>query len=251
MRNRTALITGSARRIGAYLAGALAERGYDLRLHAHSHVPQAHALAARLREHHQVDVEVHRVDLADPGAVDAWAERLRNDRPNLIVHNASQFPPPGADVDAQAMEAALRIHLLAPMQINKALSGDGHIVNILDARLGLYDAQRIDYEIAKHSLAAYTALAAKQRAPVRVNAIAPGLILPPEPSTQDLQQLASRRAVLARPATMDDLARALAFLEDSPSLTGQIIHVDAGEHLGPPPQRPDGRMGNYGTSSPA
>ncbi|TDQ55226.1 SDR family oxidoreductase [Actinorugispora endophytica] len=105
---------------------------------------------------------------------------------------------------------------------------------MLDARLALLDGERPGYELSKHALAQQTLLAAKQPAPrVRVNAISPGLVLPPPGAGKDeLTRLAFRRSPQRRTAPLDDITAALLFLENTASVTGQVIHVDAGEHLG-------------------
>lgn len=119
------------------------------------------------------------------------------------------------------------------------LTSRGHIVNVLDARLPLLDGVRSGYEIAKHTLAALTLLHTRRLAPgVRVNALAPNLV--PAPSSGgDPHALARGRAPLRRPATLADLGAALRFLDRAPSVTGQVIYVDAGERLGRPGQHRD------------
>lgn len=238
---RTALVTGAASRIGAHLAAVAAADGYALHLHTGSRRDELARTARRLAGAHGVQVTEHVVDLRSGEAVAAWVRGLRADPPSLIVNNASCFPPPDSAGPGRDRAAeALAVHALAPLELagalDGALDGRGHIVNVLDARLPLLDGARTGYEIAKHALAALTLLHARRLAPsVRVNALAPGLVLPPA-SGGDLAALARDRAPLRRPATLSDLGAALRFLDRAPSVTGQVIYVDAGEHLGPPGQ---------------
>ncbi|MFC5186469.1 SDR family oxidoreductase [Actinomadura harenae] len=240
-RYRTALVTGAASRIGAALAAALAADGYTLHLHTGHDQARLHAKAQTLRARYGAAVTTHVVDLADQGAVSRWSAVLRDLRVDLLVNNASAFPAtrPLSSINWDDLHHALAVHLLAPLDLVRVVSRGrgGHVVNVLDARLRLLDGQRLDYELAKHTLAQSTLLLAKALAPkVRVNALAPGLVLPPVDAGHGpnwLVDQARERAVLQRPARLDDLSMALRFLEHAISVTGQVINVDSGEHLGP------------------
>ncbi|WP_017557927.1 SDR family oxidoreductase [Nocardiopsis baichengensis] len=233
---RWALVTGASRRTGAHLARTLAAHGYHL--HLHSNASASDVLERALSREHGIRVIAHHYDLTDTSSIDRWAHELANGPypPRLVVNNASVFPEPHAVNDTAALQESLAVHLLAPAALTAALlPGGGHIVNLLDARLRSWDAIRPGYELAKHALAAHTRLAAKQLAPrVRVNAIAPGLLLPPPGKDQaHLDGLARQRSPMGVPARLEDVASALLFLEKAVSITGEIIHVDGGEHLGP------------------
>ncbi|MES0838280.1 SDR family oxidoreductase [Nocardiopsis tropica] len=232
---RWALVTGAAQRTGAHLAHGLAGHGYGLHLHAYTSDPAP--LATALRAKAGVPVHTYRVNLADTEAVRSWAHHLSTgpNPPRLVVNNASPFPPPHGIDDLVLLEEGLRIHLFAPTVLQAALSEEGgHVVNMLDARLVLLDGIRPGYEVSKHALAAHTLLAARSLAPsVRVNAIAPGLLMPPPGRDEShLCALASQRSPLGRPARLADVVAALLFLEKAVSVTGQVIYVDSGEHLG-------------------
>ncbi|GAA3762499.1 NAD(P)-dependent dehydrogenase (short-subunit alcohol dehydrogenase family) [Spinactinospora alkalitolerans] len=232
---RSALVTGAARRVGAHLARRLAARGYVLHLHAHT--GDLESTAADLRREFDVPVSVHRLDLRDTDAVRKWAQAVRRgeDPPTLVVNNASRFPGPHAITDIGPLTEGMLVHLVTATVLLEALpDAGGHAVNMLDARLPLLDGERPGYELSKQALAHQTLLAAKRLAPkVRVNAISPGLLLPSPGCGEDgLARLALRRSPQHRTARLDDVAAALLFLENATSVTGQVIHVDAGEHLG-------------------
>ncbi|MDE3720122.1 SDR family oxidoreductase [Nocardiopsis sp. N85] len=235
---RWALITGAGHRIGAHLAQTLACHGYGLHLHTRTH--DAAPLADRLERDHRTPTVLHRVDLTDRTAIRTWARELAaaDHPPSLIVNNASPFPSPHALEDLGALDEGIAVHLIAPTLLYQALPEPqgGHVVHLLDARLGLWDGLRPGYELSKHALAAHTLVAARLLAPrIRVNALAPGLVLPPPGRDRThLEHLAASRAPLRAPARLDDLTAALLFLDHAPSVTGQILHVDSGEHLGPP-----------------
>lgn len=238
----TVLVTGAARRIGAALAWALAADGHDIHLHTgHDHAG-IDRLAAEIAAATGVHTTAHTVDLTNLSATTAWAQDLRTHArpPRIVINNASAFPATARTDQAHEVMTALRLHLAAPMTLLTALPGDGsaQVVNILDARLHLHDAHRSAYELGKHALATHTLLAAKHLAPrIRVNAVAPGLVLPPPGGTRDdLARMAHERAALGRPADLEDVVAAVRFLLRTASITGQILYVDAGEHLGPPPR---------------
>lgn len=234
---RWALITGAGQRIGAHLASHLAGQGYGLHLHTRAH--QAPTQAETLRREHGVPVHTHRLDLADRRATRTWAHELGQSpqAPALIVNNASPFPAPHPLDDLSALDEGLAVHLVAPTLLYGALPRrGGHVVHVLDARLPLYDGARPGYELSKHALSAHLPIAARRLAPrVRVNAIAPGLVLPPPGRDHaHLQNLAHVRAPLRTPARLEDLSAAVLFLEQAATVTGQILYVDSGEHLGAP-----------------
>jgi NAD(P)-dependent dehydrogenase (short-subunit alcohol dehydrogenase family) len=239
--DRTALVTGAARRIGAYLAESLAQAGYALHLHTGHDTQAITALAIRLREIYGIQVTPHVLDFTDSAGLRSWVRTLLSDEraPQLVVHAASHFPPPAEAGPPEALTTGFAVHVQAADALCEALdtsAGDAHLVNVLDARLDLLDSTRLGYELTKHTLARHTLLAAKRLAPlVRVNAISPGLVLPPRGrDAAHLRRLAEERAVLGTPANLADVSRALRFLEQVRSVTGQVIYVDAGEHLGPP-----------------
>lgn len=237
---RTALITGASRRIGAHLAETLAAAGYNLHLHTGHDANALQDLARRLRRTHHTEVTTHVVDLSAPDRVACWVQRLRDapDRPHLVVNNASAFPPASRLTTVEETIRMLTLHLVAPIALTTTLDqhhGD-HVVNVIDARVDLFSGERPAYELAKRLLRDYTLAAARQLAPrIRVNALAPGLVLPSLGNDIDhLTSLARDRAPLARAAGVDELGAALLFLDQALSVTGQIVYVDAGEHLGHP-----------------
>lgn len=234
---RVALVTGAASRIGAHLAAVAASEGYALHLHTGHRRAELARTARHLADTHGIDVTEHVVDLRSREAVKAWVRDLHTEPPTLIVNNASRFPRPDRTLGWDEVAEDIACHTLAPIELAGALAGRGHIVNVLDARLPLFDGVRAGYEVAKHALGTLTLIHARRLAPtVRVNALAPGLVLAPR-SGGDLEALARGRAPLRRPATLADLGAALLFLDRAFSVTGQVLYVDAGEHLGPPGER--------------
>jgi len=132
------------------------------------------------------------------------------------------------------------LHVWSAVVLSRALArwsegirGPGHLVTLLDSRLRDRDPQHFSYAFAKRELAQLTRYLAAELAPsVRVNALAPGLILkadgaPPAPWTR----AGLEATPLARTGKPADLVKALRYLVDSPFVTGQILAVDGGRHL--------------------
>lgn len=239
-RRPRALVTGAARRLGAAFALDLAKRGWDLWLHYHTSEVEARALAAKIgalgRRAHPV-----RADLAAPGGVEALVARLEELPPALVVHSASAWTQDTAETaSSEAWEESHRLHVWSAVVLARALSrwsaggtGEGHLVTLLDSRLRDRDPAHFSYAFAKRELALLTRYLAAELAPaVRVNGLAPGLILRSEGTAAAAWAKAGREATpLARTGRTADLVRALRYLLDNRFVTGQILAVDGGRHL--------------------
>ena len=232
-----ALVTGAGRRIGRALAVQAARSGYDVILHAHESGQDAHETGALV----EAEGRRHRVAIADlaqddalPGLLEAAGEPV-----TLLVNCASLFrddrieslTPGGFDAH---FTANLRAPVLLAQAFTAALPADrrGLIVNIVDQRVWRLTPQFFSYTLSKAALWAATQTLAQALAPrIRVNAIGPGPTLPSvHQSPQDFAAEASA-VLLGHGASPQEIAGALAYLIDAPSVTGQMIAVDGGQHL--------------------
>jgi NAD(P)-dependent dehydrogenase (short-subunit alcohol dehydrogenase family) len=108
----------------------------------------------------------------------------------------------------------------------------GSIVNLLDARMLDYDRQHLSYHLSKRALWDLTRIGAIEFAPlIRVNAVAPGLVLPPTGKDTEYLEKLKHTNLLNRYGSPEDVARAVLFLIESPFITGQVIFVDGGRHM--------------------
>lgn len=235
-----ALVTGSCRRLGAHIAAALAEAGYDLALHASATAEPEAWLVGRLTAA-GAEYRAFTCDLGDFAAVEALMPQVVETvgrGPVLLVNNASRFAAdeqglPGGD----ALVDHFRVNAAAPILLARAFAhalgaGDGSVVNILDQRIAHPPADQIAYTLSKQALAEATRTLARVLAPrVRVNAVAPGLTIP----TQDYSpaQLARLTASmpLERLSRPDDVAAAVVYLAGARASTGQTLFVDGGAGL--------------------
>ena len=238
-----ALVTGSARRIGAAIARRLHAAGYDLALHYRDSASDARALATELEAVRANSTLLLQADLAEFDRLPELVAKTigRFGRLDALVNNASSFyPTPLPEVTPGQWEDLLGANARAPFFLTQAAAPElarrrGAVVNVVDIHAERPLPRYPVYTAAKAALAGLTRALAVELAPaVRVNGIAPGAILWPE---DDQYPPAERERILAqiplqRLGEPGDIARAVRFLlEDAPYVTGQILAVDGGRSL--------------------
>jgi len=232
LKGRTALVTGAARRIGRAIALALAARGVHVVIHYHT---SGDDLAEEVAdEARRLGVRAWKVkgDLAEEASAEGiFSEALKlAGSIDFLVNNASVFPLSRCrDLSPKELSDTLDVNAVAPFILSRALAADaeaGAIVNLLDVRIRGYDRSHVAYQISKKVLKELTEAMAIEYAPrIRVNAVAPGLILPPE--GEDESYLARR----GRPGQVEDVTEAVIFLLSQAYITGQVLFVDGGQGL--------------------
>lgn len=241
--NKVALITGSAKRIGAFTAEFFHARGYDIILHYRNSGDSAKSLRDRLNETRPHSCIALHADLADPAAWEQLAEQARSwkHRLDLLVNNASSFYATefGKTTLAQWNDL-FSSNAMAPFFLTQNLlpllkQSRGCVVNIVDISADKPLAEFTPYCMAKAALKAMTLSLAKALAPdIRVNGIAPGAIIWPDHGqiSEAEQQATLARTPLQSVGNPEDIARSIYFLaEQAPFITGQIIAVDGGLSL--------------------
>jgi NAD(P)-dependent dehydrogenase (short-subunit alcohol dehydrogenase family) len=245
---RAVLVTGAARRVGAAVATRLAAAGYDVAIHHNRSGKEARALAKALATH-GVAAEAVEADLSDAKdrkALVAAAAKVLGRPLTALVNNASTFPPRAlADLTWKELAETLEVDAWAPFELSMAFArqvprgGHGAVVNFLDARIVDEDRRHVGYHLAKRMLADFTRLCALELAPaVTVNGVGPGPTLPPPGSGESegraLMERLRRRLPLQRTPEPADLAEAVRYLLEARAVTGQVLFVDGGRHLGRP-----------------
>lgn len=232
-----ALVTGGAVRLGRAIALALAEAGYDIALHYGSSAAAAEATAVEIRA---LGVECHtlQLDLADVEALPGLIERARAALPNLrvLVNSASVYTQATiAATTAAIFDQQLAVNLRAPFFLTRAFAdqvGEGHVVNIIDNKIAFNQHQYAAYLLAKQALAAFTRMAALEFAPrIRVNGVAPGVVLPATTRSPEYVAWRVSGIPLRRQGDPADITGAILYLLGSDFVTGQILTVDGGESL--------------------
>jgi pteridine reductase len=239
-----ALITGAARRIGGAIAETLHVAGFDIALHYRSAAAEAQALSARLNAARPGSCTLHRADLGERLQLAQLANEVGAEHPGLavLVNNASGFQAQAfADTADTLFDAMLDSNLRGAFFLTRDLvpalaSNRGCIVNILDMHLDRPVRGYSAYTAAKAGLAALTRSLAVELAPaIRVNGVAPGVILWPDgeaPFYATVREETVARTPLQRMGEPTDIARTVCFLvTDAPFITGQVITVDGGLSL--------------------
>ncbi len=231
------LITGAAKRIGRTLALYLNDLGYRVAIHYNHSAQKAKNLANEIYKKNG-HCEIFDADLNDPKSVNKLIPRVYKKFPDLqfLINNASIFEHSNirsanvADFDQQ-MALNLRAPFILTSQFAKLVS-TGCIINILDTNVCKNKTSYLSYLLSKKSLADLTRLTAVELAPdIRVNAVAPGLILAPEHQNNDYLDRLAKNIPLKRRGEPNDIAKAVHFLLENTYITGQTIFVDGGEHL--------------------
>jgi len=234
----TALVTGGARRIGRAIALTLARAGYAVAVHARASQAPSQDLCDEIAAQGGSAAAVF-ADLARLDEVERLVpEAARALGPlTLLVNNASAFEADAVgSLDAALFDRAFAINLRAPLFLAQAFAAqapDGAaIVNLLDQRVLKPTPLFVSYALSKTALHAATVSLAQALAPrIRVNAVAPGPVLPsPRQSEADFVRQAAALP-LARRVTPQEIADTVLFLALAPSVTGTTVAVDGGQHL--------------------
>jgi len=235
------LVTGAARRIGRAIVERLAREGLAVAIHASARsLPEAERLACDIAARGGRAVALA-ADLADPGEASGLAGRAAAALGPLtrLVNNASIFEPDtAADFSAEGFDRNMAVNLRAPLLLAQAFvaalpaGAAGSIVNLVDQRVLRPDPHYFSYSISKAGLWAATKTMAQAYAPrVRVNAVGPGPVLPNQNEGQAAFDAEVAAAPLRRSVDVGEIADAVAWLMAAPGVTGQMIAVDAGQHL--------------------
>lgn len=236
---RVVLVTGAGKRVGAEIAETLGERGFSVAVHCHGSVDGAAATAEAIRAAGS-EAEVFRRDLY----VESEARALVRDviarfgRLDAVVASAANFDNVRfEDVDAEAWTRALSLNTLAPFWIAQESAAElrrhrGSMVFITCTSATTPYKNYLPYTVSKAATKHLMRTLALELAPdVRVNAVAPGTVLPPEDFGADAVGALGRLVPLQRIGQASDVAGAVAYLLDAPFVTGQELRVDGGRTI--------------------
>ncbi len=238
-KQKAALITGAARRIGRHIALRLTALGYAVAIHYNNSQRDANDLANRIRAKGG-HCELFQCDLRGADQTQRLIERVyeKFSGLNLLINSASIFQECNfKNSNWQNLDENFSIHLRAPYILTSEFAKickSGQIINMLEAHIDNNHLTHFDYLLTKKALAEFTKLSAMALAPaIRVNGIAPGLILAPITNTKPqgyLNRLA-KNIPLKRKGGPEKIAKTVEFFLTNDFITGQIIFVDGGEHL--------------------
>ena len=234
---RTAIVTGAGKRVGAEIARALIGDGWSVVAHVRSDGDSVPDSAVKVV-----------ADLADPGCAERIFEGAAGMPPvRLLVNNAARFAFDGfGALNAGEFDAHMAVNARAPLLLTEAFAAahdldsggnaDALVVNLLDAKLGAPNADFLSYTLSKHALAGLTEVSARALAPkgIRVNGIAPALMLRSAGQSEVNFAAMQRANPLARAIGAGDVIAALRYLIASPAVTGEVLTIDGGQRFWSP-----------------
>ena len=237
--DRVVVITGAARRVGKELAIHLAKEGCKVVLHCNTSLDEAHLLQQELQEV-GYESQIVQGDLTDLAALKSLFERFVEafGQVDALINSASVFPDISLeDTTVQQWQADMALHAGAPFFLSQMLyqhikkrETTGAVVNITDSQLSSPPANRPSYYLSKAALDQETRILAKTLAPyIRVNAVAPGLVLSNGEDGYFLKM--GKILPLQRTGTPSDVCEAVSYLLSASFVTGVTIAVDGGHHL--------------------
>lgn len=248
---KRALVTGAGKRLGRAMALYLGQRGFDVAVHYATSSAGADEVVAQIEGMGQRAVALQ-ADLLDVDAMEALlpaAAQALGGPITCLVNNASIFEYDRLETATRdSWDRHINSNLRAPFVLSQAMAAQGltagHddaeepvaaglIVNMLDQRVRKLTPEFMTYTLAKMGLWALTQTSAQGLAPhIRVNAIGPGPTLQGERQTQSHFDAQRAATVLQRGANPADITAALGYFLDAPGVTGQLLCVDGGQHLG-------------------
>lgn len=235
--NNVALITGAAKRLGRATALALANAGANIVVHYRESESDAAELAEMI-EASGAKAWTLRADLANPTEAESLYDCAVDvaGQVDFVINNASFFHEDTVlDFGLEDLQANISLHASAPLLLARAQAKSGRrgaIVNFLDARIVDYDRNHAAYHLSKRMLFTLTRMLAVELAPtIRVNGVAPGLVLPPVGKDETYLASLAHTNPLQRYGGAEDITAAVLFLLRSDFVTGQVLFVDGGRHM--------------------
>jgi NAD(P)-dependent dehydrogenase (short-subunit alcohol dehydrogenase family) len=229
MKTATAIVTGAGKRVGAVIAEALLEDGWTVVAHVH-----------RLEDGVPSPAMKVVADLTDPTCARRIFDAAKGLPPvRLLVNNAARFAWDGfGEFSGLEFDAHMAVNVKAPTLLIEELAAahdgeDALVVNLLDSKLSAPNADYFSYTLSKHALAALTDLAARALAPkgIRVNGIAPALMLLSSGQSEENFEAMHIKNPLRRGVEPSDVAAALRYLIGAEAVTGQVITIDGGQRF--------------------
>ncbi len=237
---KTALITGSAKRIGRAIAEHLASEGWSLALHYHSSEKAAKHLQDELQSQYPQQIFVlFQSNLQNPFAVEKLVSEVVQEFGSLdmLINNAAAFEQaPITETAFDQLDRQMMVNYRAPFLLMRDFArhvGSGLIINMVDTRITTNKSDFAAYSLSKKALWELTKMAAVEFAPnIRVNAIAPGITLPPEDKPEHYLWKMAEKIPMKKPGGLEPIMKSLDYILNNEHLTGQLLFCDGGENLG-------------------
>ncbi len=242
-KKKVVLITGGAKRIGACIARYFHAKGFYVILHYNSSAKEAEQLKSDLLSIRKNSCRTIQANFSDESSIDSALKDILDstEKLDVLINNASGFfPTPIESATKEEWLTLLDTNATVPLLLIKSLKplledSKGCVINISDSEVDSGIPEYSLYTAAKAALESLTKSLAKELAPnVRINAIAPGIILWPEDGALDEEKKAEivNKTALGREGEPDDIASATYLLYKSTYMTGQVLKIDGGRSPG-------------------
>lgn len=238
--NKIALITGAAKRVGKAMALHLASQGWNIAIHYNTSEHEARLFCDELTNSYpNQQFELFKADLNHPDEVEMLIPQVIQKMLgiDLLINNASLFEPAKLSKTSTGfLDRQMNVNFKAPFILTRNFAQTfrrGVIVNFVDTRIVNNKSNFAAYSISKKALWELTKMAALEFGPdIRVNAIAPGLALPPEEKGEDYLLKLAGNIAMKRPGGLEPILQSLDYILNNDYLTGQLLFCDGGENLG-------------------
>ena len=240
--NKTALITGASKRVGKAISEHLAGKGWNVIIHFNSSEKSAQELKDALsRKFPGQDFYIIQTNLTNESEVEILIPQFveKTGMFDLLVNNASVFNPGYlAETDAALFNRQMDVNLKAPFLLTRGFAKHckkGNIINFVDTRITTNKSNFAAYTLSKKGLWELTKMAALEFSPeIRVNAIAPGVTLPPEGEGENYLENLAKNIPMKKPGGLVPILKSVDYILENEHLTGQLLFADGGENLGNP-----------------
>lgn len=237
---QTALITGASKRLGKAIAAFLAQNGWSIIIHYNSSGSAARELETDLKRKYPNQV-FNRVqaNLSNLEEVEELIPKTVSDigKFHLLVNNASLFDSGYIlNTSAELFASQINVNLRAPFFLMRDFAkycAQGNIINLVDTRVTMNKSNFAAYSLSKKGLWDLTKMAALEFGPaIRVNAVAPGVTLPPPEEDENYLHKLAEKIPMKKPGGVEPILKSVEYILMNDHLTGQLLFADGGENLG-------------------
>ena len=238
--NKSAIITGAAKRIGARIAKALGNKGWFVYLHYNSSSREAKKVLHEIKSNGG-NGQLIKMDLSKPDCGEQIINQIDCTGPpvELLINNAAKFEYDDiSNINSVSMDQHFFANVRGPMLLSKAFfelitkGQQGCVINILDNKIFALNPDYLSYTISKAALQCATETLAMAMAPhVRVNGIAPGITLESGGQGDISFQKGQKMSPIGKVSSVEDIIKAVFFIVNTTSINGHIITIDGGQKL--------------------
>ena len=238
--NKSAIVTGAAKRIGAGIAMALSSQGWFVYLHYNSSSEEAKEVLYEIKSSGG-NGKLINMDLSYPDCGEQIINQIDKAAPpvELLINNAARFEYDNiSNINSVSLDQHFFANVRGPILLSKAFfelvkkGQQGCVINILDNKIFALNPDYLSYTISKAALQCATETFAMAMAPhVRVNGIAPGITLESGGQGESSFQKGQKMSPIGKVSSVEDIIKALFFIVDTTSLNGHIITIDGGQRL--------------------